>query len=78
MRHVTFAAGLAFATAAMFATAPAKAEIGGPLVNAQGQCRQFGAQNQNLIYYYWDKCPTQITHRGHTHAVRTTLPHHRS
>jgi hypothetical protein len=78
MRHITFAAGLAFAVAATFATAPARAEFGGPLINEQGQCRQYGPENQNLTYYYWDKCPSQITHKGHTHAIRVTIPHHHS
>jgi hypothetical protein len=78
MRHLTFAAGLALALAATFATAPARAEIGGPLVNAQGQCRQYGGENQNLTYYYWDKCPSQVTRHGHTHAIRTTVSRHHS
>jgi hypothetical protein len=73
MRHLTLAAGLAFAIAATVSMGPAKAEFGGPLVNDQGQCRQYGANNQNLTYYHWDKCPTEITRHGHTHAVRTTV-----
>jgi len=74
MRHFTLATGLVLAIAAMFAMGPAKAEFGGPLVNDKGECRQYGANNQNLTYYHYDKCPTEITDRhGHTHAVRTTV-----
>ena len=72
MRHYVIAAGLAFAMATMFAMGPAKAEFGGPLINDQGLCRQFGANNQNLTYYYWGKCPTQLMHKGHTHVVHVT------
>jgi hypothetical protein len=70
MRHFTLATGLAFALAAMFAMAPAQAEFGGPMKNDQGQCRVFGANNQNSTYYHWDTCPKSaaaaiVHHRSH-------------
>jgi hypothetical protein len=75
MHHVTIATGLALALAAMFATAPAKAEIGGPVMNDQGQCRSYGASN-NLTFSYWGECPGTLMRHGHTHVIRSTLTHH--
>ena len=49
MRYLTLAAVAALAVAATFAMTPAKADMGGPLVNDQGQCRQYGPNNTNLI-----------------------------
>jgi hypothetical protein len=68
MRHFALATGLAFALAAMFAMAPAKAEFGGPMKNEQGQCRTFGSNNQNNTYYHWEACPK---------AAATVVVHHR-
>jgi hypothetical protein len=74
MRHFTLATGLAFALAAMFAMAPAHAEFGGPIKNDQGQCRTFGANNQNLTYYHWDACPGTVQGpHGHVHVIRASV-----
>jgi hypothetical protein len=73
MRHLII--GFVLASAAMAATAPAKADFGGPLINDKGECRQFGTNSNNLIFYYYGKCPTTITRHGHTHAVRTAIRH---
>jgi hypothetical protein len=67
MRYFSLAMGLALAS--MFAIVPAKAEFGGPNLNSQGQCRQYGPNNQNLTYYYWGSCPsTQVGTHGHVHV----------
>jgi hypothetical protein len=72
MRHLTLATGLALAIATTFSLAPAKAEF----VNSQGQCRQYGANNQNLTYYYWGNCPsTQVGPHGHVHVNGATHHH---
>jgi hypothetical protein len=77
MRHFTLATGLALAIATMLSLAPAKAEFGGPMTNSEGMCRQYGANNQNLTYYYWDKCPsTQVGPHGHVHVNSGTVAHH--
>jgi hypothetical protein len=57
MRVTLLATGLALTFAATFSLAPAMAEMGGPIKNAQGQCRVFGSNNQNNNYYHWDTCP---------------------
>jgi hypothetical protein len=77
MRHFTLATGLALAVATLFSLAPAKAEMGGAMTNSQGECRQYGPNNQNLTYYYWAKCPSTVAGpHGHVHVVRTTVRHH--
>jgi hypothetical protein len=77
MRHFTLATGLALAIATIFSLAPARAEFGGAIFNDQGQCRQYGANNQNLTYYYWDKCPsTKVGTHGHVHVNGGTSHHH--
>ena len=80
MHRFTLAAGLALAIATTFSLAPAKAEFGGQIKNDQGQCRQYGANNQNLTYYYWDKCPsTQVGPHGHVHVNSASgTGHHRA
>jgi hypothetical protein len=56
MRKIAIVTGLALA-AASFSLAPAMAEMGGPIKNDKGQCRQFGPNNQNGDYYHWGDCP---------------------
>jgi hypothetical protein len=70
MRHFTLATALAFAMAATFSIA-AKADMGGPSKNDQGQCRVYGANNQNSSYYHWEACPKPAA------AVVTHKPHHK-
>jgi|HubBroStandDraft_5_1064220.scaffolds.fasta_scaffold793896_1 hypothetical protein len=75
MRVTTLATGLALTIAATFSLAPAMAEMGGPIKNAQGQCKVFGSNNQNLTYYHWDACPKAktaeavIVHRHRHHRA---------
>jgi hypothetical protein len=72
MRHAAIATGIAL-LASMFALAPASAEFGGPVKNDQGQCRQYGANNQNLTYYHWEACPSTVQGpHGHVHVIRAT------
>jgi hypothetical protein len=78
MRHFTAATAVALAVASMFAMSPAKADMGGPLVNEQGQCRQFGPNNTNLTYSYFGPCPSSVQGpHGHVHAIRATTHHRR-
>jgi hypothetical protein len=56
MRKIALVTGLALA-AASFSLAPAMAEMGGPVKNDKGQCREFGPNNQNNDYYHWVACP---------------------
>jgi hypothetical protein len=51
MRRIMLAAGLALAIAGPLSLTPANAEFGGAIQNDQGQCRQYGPNNQNLPYY---------------------------
>jgi hypothetical protein len=73
MRHISLATGLALTIAATFSLAPAMAEMGGPMKNAQGQCRTFGPNNQNNNYYHWDTCPKAAASAVIVHHHR----HHR-
>jgi hypothetical protein len=75
MRHFTVATAMAVAMAAMFAMTAAKAEIGGPIRNDQGQCRSYGPNNTNLTYSYWGACPGSLQGpHGHVHTIRATAP----
>ena len=56
MRRFTVATILALAFAATFSMAPAKAELGGPIVQ-NGMCKHFNAYNPNHEFYYWAACP---------------------
>jgi len=73
MRHFTLATGLVLAAAA-FAISPALAEIGGPLEDGKGNCRQYGSNNQQLTFSYWAPCPSHEPRRGGigTRTVRVT------
>jgi hypothetical protein len=75
MRNITLATGLALIVAATFSLAPAMAEMGGPIKNAQGQCRIFGSNNQNNAYYHWDACPKEKT--AAAAPVHHSRHHHR-
>jgi hypothetical protein len=76
MRHFTIAAGLALAT--MFAITPAMAEMGGPKTNADGQCRLFNGNSNNLAYSYWGACPNAEPKKGATKTVHVAAKHKRS
>ena len=70
MRHLTLATAIAIA--ATFSLAPAKAEFGGPMKNAQGQCRKSNGESATLGFYIWEKCSdkaaaTVVHHRAHHH-----------
>src|SRR5580704_14731380 len=79
MRYLTLAAVAALAVTATFAMTPAKADMGGPLVNDQGQCRQYGPNNTNLTYSYFGPCPSSVQGpHGHVHAIRATTHHRRT
>jgi hypothetical protein len=70
MRHLSLAIGLALAIATS-ALAPAMADdIGGPMKNAQGQCKARSPNSHNGAFYYWGACPkpaaaTVIVQRHH-------------
>jgi hypothetical protein len=63
MRRFRLDTLLAFGLAATFAAiAPAKAEMGGPMVDEKGMCRQFNGNNQNGMYYHMEKCAVPTAH----------------
>lgn len=64
MRHFTLAAGLAMAMATAFAMTPAMAEMGGPVKDTNGMCRQFNGNSNNLFFYYWSSCPGTEPRKG--------------
>jgi hypothetical protein len=68
MRHLTLASSLALAFAAML-LAPAKADMGGPLVE-KGMCRMFNGNNQNNTYSYLDKCPKKSAEHKVKHSKK--------
>jgi hypothetical protein len=70
MRYTALAMGLAIAIAATFSLAPAQAELGGPIKNAQGQCKHFNAYNPNHEFFYWGDCPKDAA------SVRPVMRHH--
>ena len=58
MRYILVATSLSLALAA---SVPAKADIAGPIVNAQGQCRQFNTNDMHQTFSYWVDPPCVST-----------------
>jgi hypothetical protein len=58
MRYVLVATSLSLALAA---SVTAKADMAGPIVNAQGQCRQYNGNDMHQTFSYWVDPPCVST-----------------
>jgi hypothetical protein len=81
MRHFTLAVALGAAVMLSVGAAQAASDgsidFGGPASDGHGMCRQYNGNSNNVIFWYWDKCPGHEQRKGGVgvRTIRVTRGH---